>query len=1139
MRVRLDLTAIPSRAGLRTRQVGHALLVHRKGEPDPGAVALAATLAPDPPHRIVVADLPADARSGEWDALGRLLAVRSGGVVRLVFGRGTPAGVRRIGQAVADRTGGAVLAADGTPRPVPGGGLFVPHDRGSGWLRFQQGRPPTADSRRFPKPHWEYTLSETPWTPVPGAVVEPTAGGLWLRSADDTAGSATASRHWLVDRIPGGSDSLTAVLGSPGGPPVELSAAVRVWHSVLSSARPFLRFLQLGPVILPEGVDSLGQGLADAVGEPVVFYTGLPAVPHVRSEAPHIEVPNRDGTAAWRPFAGELVFAPSGEGTPAPPTLLGIRPPVSGAATADGVYPYTDETVLEVIQSGLWLRPTAEPDDADRVRRAAAAPGRAAILYHRVAGDSAERMRRLAEDMLRQLDPALREAFRIGPADAPGAALGWGDVKWWAQADGGARGNAPGPAHGRLDAPSDLPAQATSSHLAPATATAPASEPVTTSRPTAGSATAENVLTSVNGGVATAGSSGAVGGADVSGGNGTVGGAGVYGGNRAGGAAESTGTAGTVTPVDPATWRSALPADPGAAPAAPTPSPPLDGERTATDGDPAGPTRAAPPGGPHGPGDSSVAGASGPDGAPPDGSSPLLPTGPGGLPGAAYGHDGSDSVRAQGSDPVHQRDDGQGADRVRSAERPSPARRPAVLDLDFTPSAGGTPAGPGSTPPTDFPPPPAPPPRRPSPLPTPTGPGRPPVPEPTPESSPFAPGRPPSPAVPTAPPAPAPGPPTPASAPSEPGPGQPPSPAVPTPPPAPAPGQTESSPAGPDRAPAPAAAPTRIRLESGPARAVGAPEGTAAPAPVPANPAPAQERAVPAPAPDVRVQPVPAPAASAVPTGRGLAQERAWLRKTFSTQYDALSGSVARVMSESPGLQGISREDAAAALTDLVAVRLYLSGDSARVDAAVRQAKAGPHVPLARCVSAGLQRLPSYRGPALLRAPMEPAELAWYEEGRVATEWAFCTTQTTPYATRRPAVDVLLWSMTARRTRLVDTSRPDQVVFVPGTVFKVLRRDEGDRPVLLLREVSTSETAPAGPRGSDGTAPGRRVPLDDMALDGLSRALDLLRTHQADSRGAGTPVLPPGAPPGLLPAASPPPWRNPAGPPATGGGPSQ
>ncbi|MFE2527196.1 hypothetical protein ACFXEL_23440 [Streptomyces sp. NPDC059382] len=289
-----------------------------------------------------------------------------------------------------------------------------------------------------------------------------------------------------------------------------------------------------------------------------------------------------------------------------------------------------------------------------------------------------------------------------------------------------------------------------------------------------------------------------------------------------------------------------------------------------------------------------------------------------------------------------------------------------------------------------------------------------------------------------------------------------------------------------------APAPEPDEVPAGPAAPVAGPGPAVAPPPA----------AAPGEAAGVRVQPVPGTGACALPPERGIARERDWVRRTFSEQYNAMAGSVSRVMSESPGLRGGSRAEAADALTELVAVRLYLSGDSRTADAAVRTATAGPHVPLARCVTAGLRRLPSYRGPALLRTRLTDAERAWYREGRLAVEWAFCHARTSLHAGPRGsgATDVLIWSMTARRTSSLDPAVPDRVLFLPGTAFKVLRTDDD---TVLMREVSPSEI------DQDGRVGAQRAKLDEMALKGLENILDALAKAGTDAgaRSADPPGL--------------------------------
>ncbi|WP_327425555.1 hypothetical protein OG763_44725 (plasmid) [Streptomyces sp. NBC_01230] len=278
----------------------------------------------------------------------------------------------------------------------------------------------------------------------------------------------------------------------------------------------------------------------------------------------------------------------------------------------------------------------------------------------------------------------------------------------------------------------------------------------------------------------------------------------------------------------------------------------------------------------------------------------------------------------------------------------------------------------------------------------------------------------------------------------------------------------------------------RFRLES----STPAPEPDPTSGTVPARPpSPTPPRGEAA---QVQVQPVPKTAACALPPERGIAREREWLRRMFSEQYNDTAGSISRIMSETPGLRGGSKTEAAEALTELVAVRLYLSGDHRGADAAVRTATAGPHVPLARCVTAGLRKLPSYRGPALLRTRLTEAERSWYQEGRLVTEWAFCHARTSLHTGPRGtgATDILIWSMTARRTTSLDPALADRVLFLPGSAFKVLRMDGN---TLLMREVSPSEIA------QDGKVDAPQVRLDEVALKGMENILDSLEKAGTDA----------------------------------------
>ncbi len=315
-------------------------------------------------------------------------------------------------------------------------------------------------------------------------------------------------------------------------------------------------------------------------------------------------------------------------------------------------------------------------------------------------------------------------------------------------------------------------------------------------------------------------------------------------------------------------------------------------------------------------------------------------------------------------------------------------------------------------------------------------------------------------------------------------------------------GQLEATAVSPPPTPASPPPIGRIRLESGPALdfpVVAAPLLPSPPEAPPSTPEPVVEpvavvassvpdiEPVPRPAPPTalrpRVQSVPSPESSAVLPSRALEQERQWLRRNLAEQYDATVGLVSRVLSESPGLRtgGAALADV---LVDLVAVHLYLSGHTRRFDDLVRSGRVGPHVPLARCVASGLRRLPSHRGATLMRTTLREHELQWYGSRNLVTEWAFAPALTGARARLPGDVDVLIWSLTARRTDLLAPQLPDQVVFLPGTSFKVLSvaTAAGDRARVLLRELAASEIA------ADGRVDPGRVPFDEVALRGLTEA---------------------------------------------------
>jgi hypothetical protein len=92
---------------------------------------------------------------------------------------------------------------------------------------------------------------------------------------------------------------------------------------------------------------------------------------------------------------------------------------------------------------------------------------------------------------------------------------------------------------------------------------------------------------------------------------------------------------------------------------------------------------------------------------------------------------------------------------------------------------------------------------------------------------------------------------------------------------------------------------------------------------------------------------------------------------------------------------------------------------------------------------------------------------------------------------------------------VVGPSRPDQVVFLPGTVFKVLGVETGDRPRIRLRELARTEVA------ADHSVRSMAA-LDDVAVAALEEAGKAWRAAEPAERPAPGGEQWFASPPGLL-----------------------
>lgn len=169
---------------------------------------------------------------------------------------------------------------------------------------------------------------------------------------------------------------------------------------------------------------------------------------------------------------------------------------------------------------------------------------------------------------------------------------------------------------------------------------------------------------------------------------------------------------------------------------------------------------------------------------------------------------------------------------------------------------------------------------------------------------------------------------------------------------------------------------------------------------------------------------------------------------------------------------------------DAAALHAYLTGDAPNLDAALRAGKDGPHVDLARCAVSALLSRPPHRGGTVAAVTPTAAQWEFYRQHKILTEWGFHSMLTAPPEEQDGETDLLVWSMTSRRTASFDDPVAGRVVFPPGTCFKVLELTETGRPRVLLRELSPAEIGP------DGTVDENRRSLDQLAVTSLRRFAD-------------------------------------------------
>ena len=210
------------------------------------------------------------------------------------------------------------------------------------------------------------------------------------------------------------------------------------------------------------------------------------------------------------------------------------------------------------------------------------------------------------------------------------------------------------------------------------------------------------------------------------------------------------------------------------------------------------------------------------------------------------------------------------------------------------------------------------------------------------------------------------------------------------------------------------------------------------------------------------------------PGHRSTVLDRNAFRTLAEPVWERHGAAVSRALAGMPALRGEAQE---AARADLIAVRMYLQketeGPLSHTEL-TRTLRTGEHrlVPYAACLASGLGRLPSFRGVVLRGPGAGTGHGAGVRPGQLLRDPAPVSGVPLDPADRAKVAGVgyAVLSITGRRTRqLLDEG--DEIVFPPGTVFKVLDvRTESAVPLVLLRQLPGGDRTASVLEDADQTA---------------------------------------------------------------------
>ncbi|TWG08525.1 hypothetical protein [Saccharopolyspora dendranthemae] len=185
-------------------------------------------------------------------------------------------------------------------------------------------------------------------------------------------------------------------------------------------------------------------------------------------------------------------------------------------------------------------------------------------------------------------------------------------------------------------------------------------------------------------------------------------------------------------------------------------------------------------------------------------------------------------------------------------------------------------------------------------------------------------------------------------------------------------------------------------------------------------------------------------------------EDRQQFKKSLGWKYDAATRSVTRLLAERPGLRGGMPVDDAM-LTELAAVHVFATSDQRQFVDAIRSGDAASQYPFISCLAGGLRRLPSLQGLVVRGGPGEAETVEDYVVGSELVEPAPMLGVSDESADVPGSVELLIWSVTARRLGgLADDENSADVVFPPATSYRVLAV-EADSGRVLLTEVGKKQ----------------------------------------------------------------------------------